>query len=241
VGQHAELKQLLSGVYLRRKIEEVAPDLPALTVATTPIEADTTALLAAEDVPALAEIRAALAAGDDAEVLRVLEHASSDAIARLRHATGVLKVPGAVALLRDELEADPARKIAVFSVHRAVIAGLTEGLADFGAVVLEGATRPKDRQAALDRFASDPTCRAFIAQVAAGGVGVSLVSSASVVLVESSWSPADNVQAIARCRRYGQTRPVLARYLCVPGSLDAAVAAVLARKAAMSTELEAAA
>ena len=84
----AELKELLREVYLRRRIEEVAPDLPSLTVATTPIEADTAALLEAEDLPALAELRAALAAGDDAEVLHVLEHASGDAVARLRHGTG---------------------------------------------------------------------------------------------------------------------------------------------------------
>jgi SNF2 family DNA or RNA helicase len=221
----AELKELLREVYLRRRIEEVAPDLPALTVVTTPIEADVRALLEAESTPALVELRAALAAGDDSDVLRALEHASGDAIARLRHGTGVLKIPGAVALLRDELEADPAYKVVVFAAHRAVIAGLMEGLADYGAVVLEGATRPADRQAAIDRFAADPTCRAFVAQIVAGSTGISLVAAHHVVMVEASWSPADNSQAVARCRRFGQQRPVLARHLYVPGSLDEAIAA----------------
>jgi SNF2 family DNA or RNA helicase len=57
-------------------------------------------------------------------------------------------------------------------------------------------------------------------------------------MVEASWAPADNAQAIARCRRFGQERPVLARLLYVPGSLDEAVAAVLSRKSAMGAELE---
>jgi SNF2 family DNA or RNA helicase len=59
-------------------------------------------------------------------------------------------------------------------------------------------------------------------------------------MVEASWSPADNSQAVARCRRIGQTQPVLARYLYVPGSLDEAISAVLARKSVMSAELESA-
>ena len=221
-----ELKELLREVYLRRQVEEVAPDLPALTVVTTPIEADTTALLEAEDLPALAELRAALAAGDDAEVLHLLEHASGDAIARLRHGTGLLKVPGAVALLRDELQADPAHKVVVFGVHRAVIHGLAEGLADFGAVTLVGATRPADRQAAIDRFATDPGCRAFIAQIIAGGTGISLVAAHHVVMVESSWAIADNDQAIARVPALRSSQAGLARYLYVPGSLDEAIAAI---------------
>jgi SWI/SNF-related matrix-associated actin-dependent regulator 1 of chromatin subfamily A len=171
-----ELQELLRPVYLRRRIEDVAQDLPALRTTTTPIEADVRALLAAEASPALAELQAALAAGEDAEVLALLEHASGDTVARLRHGTGMLKVPGALALLRDELETDPAHKVVVFAVHRAVLAGLAEGLADFGAVLLDGATRPKDRQSAIDRFASDPACRVFVAQIVAAGSG-------------SAWSP----------------------------------------------------
>jgi SWI/SNF-related matrix-associated actin-dependent regulator of chromatin subfamily A-like protein 1 len=53
-----ELRELLAGIYLRRTIDEVAPDLPALTITTTPIEADKSALMIAEAVPALADLRA---------------------------------------------------------------------------------------------------------------------------------------------------------------------------------------
>jgi SNF2 family DNA or RNA helicase len=121
-----------------------------------------------------------------------------------------------------------------------VINGLAAGLADYGAVTLEGATHPRDRQTAIDRFATDPTCRVFVAQIVAGGVGISLVAATHVVMVESSWSTAENHQAIARCRRFGQHRPVLARYLCVPDSLDGAIASILANKSKMGAELEAA-
>jgi SNF2 family DNA or RNA helicase len=236
-----ELKALLRPVYLRRRAEQVLGDLPPLQTVTTPIEADSSAILEAESSPSLDKLRAAVAADtSDDELLAALQHASGDAVARLRHGVGLLKVPGTVDLLRDELEADPSHKVVVFAVHRAVIGGLAEGLVDFGVVVLEGSTRPDDRQRAIDRFATDPNCRVFIAQIVAGGTGISLVASAHVILVEASWSPAENAQAIARCRRIGQQRPVLARYLYVPDSLDEALAAVLVRKSQMSAELEAA-
>ena len=190
----AELKELLREVYLRRRVEEVAPDLPALTVVTTPIEADTTALLEAEDAagPRRAARRARRRRRRRGAPL--LEHASGDAVARLRHGTACSRCRARSPCCAMSSRPTPRHKVVVFGVHRAVIRGLAEGLADFGAVSLEGATRPPDRQAAIDRFATDPTCRAFVAQVVAGGIGISLVAAHHVVMVESSWAIADNAR-----------------------------------------------
>jgi SWI/SNF-related matrix-associated actin-dependent regulator of chromatin subfamily A-like protein 1 len=236
-----ELRELIKPIFLRRRVEQVLAELPPIRTVTTPIEAESGALLELQTDPALAPLRAALAANDDASVLRLIERASGDAIARLRCLTGLTKVPGTIELLHDELESDPAHKVVVFAHHRDVIRGLADGLAGFGAVVLTGETRPAERQAAIDRFATDPTCRVFVANLVAGGTGINLVAAAHVVIVEPSWVPAENQQAIARCRRIGQQRSVLARFLTIPDSLDAGIAAVLARKAAMLGELEAAA
>ncbi len=218
-----ELRALWRPVYLRRKAEQVLADFPSIRTPTVAVEADAGALLALEADPALEPLRRALESGDDSAILGALERASGDAVSRLRRLTGLAKLPGAVALLKDELEADPAHKVVVFAHHRAVVRGLVTGLSEYGAVVLAGATRPADRQAAIDRFASDPQCRCFIANLVAGGTGISLVAAAHVVLVEASWVPSENSQAIARCRRLGQERgSVLARFLMIPGSLDAA-------------------
>jgi SWI/SNF-related matrix-associated actin-dependent regulator 1 of chromatin subfamily A len=233
-----ELRTLLSTFYLRRRLEQVLPELPAVRTVVTPIGASSDAMLEAETDPALAPLRAALEHGDDAEVLHLIARASGDAIARYRHLLGMAKLPGALALLRDELEGDPRLKVVVFAHHRDVIAGLVAGLGPLGVVSIEGATCPADREMALDRFATDPSCRAFVGSITAANTGVSLIASAHVTIVEPDWVPATNHQAIARCRRHGQTKGVLARYLAVPHSLDDAIAAILQRKNAMLEDLE---
>jgi SNF2 family DNA or RNA helicase len=186
----------------------------------------------------LAPLRAALERGDDGEILQLVAQASGGAIARYRRLLGLAKLPGTLMLLTEELRADPTHKAVVFAHHRAVIAGLITGLRPFGVVAVEGATGPAERQAAIDRFATDPTCRVFVGSITTAGTGISLVASSHVTILEPDWVPAVNQQAIARCRRHGQLRSVLARYVAVPHSLDEGIAEVLRRKTAMLAELE---
>jgi superfamily II DNA or RNA helicase len=195
--------------------------------------------IGAEDVPE--ELRAALAAGDDDNVLAAIERASGDALARLRRIVGEAKLGPALELLRQELTDDPEHQVVILAWHTAVVRGLAQGLAPFGSVVLEGATPPRARQQAIDDFQAG-RARAFCAQIVAGGVGIDLSAAGHVVLVEQSWNPSDNAQAIARIVRPTQRRAsVLARFIALAGSIDEAVAGVLARKAAAGRQLEMAA
>jgi hypothetical protein len=50
-------------------------------------------------------------------------------------------------------------------------------------------------------------------------------------MLESSWTPADNVQAVRRIRRKGQNRPTFARFVMLSNSFDDAVANIVTRKA----------
>ena len=52
-----------------------------------------------------------------------------------------------------------------------------------------------------------------------------------MVVAETTWTPADLSQAVQRCHRLGQTRPVLARVLSLAGSLDERVIDVLVKEA----------
>jgi SNF2 family DNA or RNA helicase len=231
----AEFKALVAPHVLRRQVRDVA-GLPALRFGTITVSAGE---LDPEAVPE--ELRVALASGDDRAVLAAIEHASKDALARLRRITGEAKLGPALELLREELATDPDFRVVVLAWHTAVCRGLAEGLAKFGSVLLEGATRPKDRQAAIDQFQAGRR-RAFVAQLVAGGVGIDLSAAGHVVLVEQSWNPSDNAQAIARIVRPTQRRSsVLARFVALAGSIDEAVAGVLARKAAAGRVLELAA
>ena len=77
----------------------------------------------------------------------------------------------------------------------------------------------------------------FLAQQGAAGTGITLTRASEIVLVEPSWSPAYNEQAIKRIHRIGQEHPCRARLFAVPDSLDAALMVTLARKTVMVKEV----
>ena len=175
-------------------------------------------------------------------MLAAIEHASKDALARLRRITGAAKLGPTLELLREELTDDPEHRVVVLAWHTAVVRGLARGLAPFGSVILEGATPPRARQQAIDRLPSRAGARLLRPDRRRRGRHRPLRAAGHVVLVEQSWNPSDNAQAIARIVRPTQRRAsVLARFVALAGSIDEAVAGVLARKAAAGRELELAA
>ncbi len=54
----------------------------------------------------------------------------------------------------------------------------------------------------------------------AGGVGINLTAGNRVILVDASWNPADDNQAVARCFRMGQTKPVFVYRLIAKDSIE---------------------
>lgn len=149
-----------------------------------------------------------------------------------RHLCGRAKAQPAVDLLREDLESG-MQKVVVFAHHLDVLETLRAGLAEFKPVMLTGSVSPVGRQAAVDAFQTDSSVRVCLAQINAGGVGVTLTAASDAVFVEQSFVPGDNAQAADRIYRIGQTRPVLIRMLALAGSVDEVVATVLARKTEM--------
>ncbi|RLO02394.1 hypothetical protein DYB28_014357, partial [Aphanomyces astaci] len=80
---------------------------------------------------------------------------------------------------------------------------------------LDGSLLGNARQAAIDRF-NDPKSDTFVFLLStrAGGVGINLIAASIVVLYDSDWNPQNDLQAIARCHRIGQTQAVrIFRYI----------------------------
>ena len=86
-----------------------------------------------------------------------------------------------------------------------------------GFVRLEGATPAAERGEAVDRFRDDPGCRVALVSVTAGGVGVDLSASSSVVFVELPPDASMVEQAEDRVHRRGVRNAVNVYFLLAHG------------------------
>lgn len=146
--------------------------------------------------------------------------AAEVAFATERRAIGMAKAPYVAEIVENELEADPVKKIVIFAFHRDVMNILGTLLDTFGVVRVDGGVGAKAKQQAQETFQTDPTVRVFLGQIQAASTNLTLTAAHDVIMAEASWSPGDNYQAIRRCRRIGQTKPVMARFVTMDGADD---------------------
>ncbi|XP_070379390.1 lymphoid-specific helicase-like isoform X2 [Dermacentor albipictus] len=85
---------------------------------------------------------------------------------------------------------------------------------------LDGTTRVEDRQEQMKLFNENPDYFVFLLSTRAGGLGINLTGADTVVLYDSDWNPQCDLQAMDRCHRIGQTRPVLVYRLVTRGTVE---------------------
>lgn len=160
---------------------------------------------------------------------QLVDHADLP-VASVRRMLGQTKVRAAADYAKDLLDGGEA-KVALFGVHTPVIEGLRSELMRHNPAVITGSTPAKLRQGQVERFQTDPACRVFLGNIQAAGEAITLTAARRIVIVESTWTPKDDLQVIARLRRYGQTGTVLADYITVPCVVEDMVYGVNRRKA----------
>lgn len=229
-----ELQEALRSVSLRRRKKDVLTDLPNLLISELEVDGDTQ------------EVHALLAQypGLDKAILEALEKGSIsllDAahVATLRRLIGEAKAPVYAEMLIEELK-NGREKVVVFAVHRRALDIVGEALGNAGVrcVRIDGSTSESARVAAVNDFQSDAKCRVFMGNVRAAGTGITLTAAHDLDMLESSWSPADNAQAIMRVHRISQTEHVNARMISLANSFDQVVVNVLRRKTAAIAQVE---
>ena len=78
---------------------------------------------------------------------------------------------------------------------------------------LDGSMNVATRRAAVADF-REGAARVLLVSSRAGGTGLNLTAGSFVFVMEPDWNPAVEEQAIDRCHRLGQTRPVsVVRYV----------------------------
>ena len=128
---------------------------------------------------------------------------------------------------------DNNRKVVVYSFFRDVVARVHEGLGRLAVGPLTGSVPARHRQVLIDQFSARRDPAVLVSQIEAGGVGLNIQAASVVILTEPQWKPSIEEQAIARCHRMGQVRPVEVHRLLTENSVDERMLVVLARKSAL--------
>ena len=210
-------RRAVAPVYLRRNQDDVLDELPPR------IESEDWVELAGADFTAY---RAAVTAG------------SFMAMRRAAYAPG--SVAGSAKLARLVQIVDEAagngRKVVVFSYFRDVITAVQGVLGDLVIGSITGAVAPILRQQLVDQFTARRQAAVLVSQIEAGGVGLNMQAASVVILAEPQWKPTTEDQAIARCHRMGQIRPVEVHRLLAEDSVDQRMLEILAGKATLFDE-----
>ena len=84
--------------------------------------------------------------------------------------------------------------------------------------------------------AGRPRPAVLVSQIQAGGVGLNMQAASVVILTEPQWKPSAEDQAVARCHRMGQVRPVNVHRLLAENSVDQRTLDILATKSVLFDE-----
>ena len=211
---------------LRRKKEDCL-DLPPKTRVFRPVELSKAALdlYQAEFARLQAEHHARIESGEisgDPQAEALVE------LSQLRHAASIAKAEAAAEIAEEVVSQGHSIVLFTEFATSAERLALLLQISKISVDLLTGDTPTSERQAIVDRFQSGQT-QAFVGTIKAGGVGLTLTRSSTVVLVDRPWSPGDAIQAEDRCYRIGTTSNVLALWLQF-GPIDERVDEVLAQK-----------
>jgi SNF2 family DNA or RNA helicase len=129
---------------------------------------------------------------------------------------------------------DEGHKVIVFSQFTKLLSIVRDRLDQAGVPYeyLDGRTR--DRQARVEHFQTDPTCKLFLISLKAGGLGLNLTAAEYVFLLDPWWNPAVEAQAIDRAHRIGQTKPVFAYRLIARDTVEEKIVELQQTKRALA-------
>lgn len=87
-------------------------------------------------------------------------------------------------------------------------------------VRLDGNDKIEDRKTNIRAFNTDPGIFLFLITTRAGGLGLNLTSADTVIIFDSDYNPQVDLQAMDRCHRIGQEKPVMVYRFVSKGTVD---------------------
>lgn len=181
-----EINEIVSKVSLRRTLAEVNKELPEVIYQDLSLDID-------YDIPELEE--------DELDELIEEEDRPPESITPYLRELGILKAKEAL----DFLHGCPSPTV-IWVMHTDTKDFLLEHL-EGKVLPLSGKESAVKKQKAVDLLQAGKLDY-LVANILAGGVGHTFTRSSTTVFIEFPWSAAQYMQAVARLRRHGQTRPV---------------------------------
>ena len=225
LSRHKELQ-------LRRRKADVLPDLPPKQVIgiTLPLLRSQHAAYLRAETEGVVQLRAR---GATLRIEHILE-----LITRLKQLCNVDPVSGESAKLadiRDRLRVlrEEGHRALVFSQYTDGTFGADAAarfLSECDPLTYTGSLSGAEREAVIQRFKAEPSHRALILSLRAGGVGLNLQDASYVFHLDRWWNPAVERQAEDRTHRMGQVYPVtVVKYTC-QGTIEERIERILAAK-----------
>lgn len=218
---HKNLESLnaeLNKVMLRRKKEEVL-DLPPKIHSTEYVELTKKQQILYRDIKngILADMENILASVNPLSCTL-----------RLRQLTGGMFTEDNPKLerIKDMLEEEiipNGYKAIIFSQWEQITSLYIEALKEYNPIYITGKVSPEDRQKAVEKFQTDPSCKLAIGTIGAMGTGLTLNKASYVFFIDKLWNSGENAQAEDRAHRIGTIGTVNVISMVAKGSIDEGV------------------
>lgn len=111
----------------------------------------------------------------------------------------------------------PGDRIVVFSTRNDTLKLVCQ--MRFGGMYTGAVDRTAQRDQLVEDFRATANGVLYVA-TRAGGVGINLSCANRVIVMDASWNPGDDAQAVSRCYRMGQTKPVYVYRLIAESTLE---------------------
>lgn len=119
---------------------------------------------------------------------------------------------------------DLKHKVLIFSQFKTtldILAAYCEDLRGWPTCRIDGSIAQDDRYEQITSFNSPKSKhRIFLLSTRAGGQGINLAAADTVILFDSDWNPQQDLQAMDRAHRIGQTRPVIVYRFATRGTVE---------------------
>jgi SNF2 family DNA or RNA helicase len=230
-----DLEPLVSAIMLRRRVRDVASDLPPRIDIPVALAMDPSSAAAYEEIRGEAIAKAPQAPDLAALIYLRMFCAHPWTVGKLRDVASPLacspKMERCFEILAEIFETN-SKAIVFTSFNEA--ADLLESEIDrtFGVPTwkINGSVPVPDRQRTVDEFSETSDGAVLVLNPRAAGVGLNITAANHVIHYNLEWNPAVEDQASARAHRRGQTRPVTVHRLFYADTVEETINDRMTRK-----------